>query len=140
MGPLDLVRHPLIFTGITIPEFVRWYVFDQPSKILKSYFAYLRAFVEVFSFTFLAKTLFAPWRQIQDDVERPGFNLEKFLQSLTLNAVSRVIGFLFRITTLAIGLTAVALLTVCFAAYYMAWLLFPVLFWVAISYFISGVF
>lgn len=140
MGPLDFIRHPLIFTGITLPEFVRWYFWEQPSKILRSYFAYLRAFVEIFSFWFLVKTMFSPWRQIQDGYPKRGFNLGMIAQSLTLNAVSRTIGFMFRFTTLCFGLCAVIALTVCFAFFYMAWISFPVIFWVGLSYVISAVF
>ena len=138
MGPFDLVRHPLVFTGITLPEFLRWYVFTVPSKILRSYMAYLRAFVEIFSFAFLAKTLFAPWRQITDSYNQKGFNLNQFMQSLTLNLVSRVIGFLFRSITLFLGFGFISALTILFAVYYMLWLSFPVVFWVGITYLLTA--
>lgn len=140
MGPLDLLRHPLIFTGITLPEFVRWYYGEQPRKILESYFGYLRASVEIFSFTFLVRTLFSPWRQITDTYEKRGFNLGQFAQTLTLNGVSRTIGFLFRSVTLLFGLCCVVFLTVCFAMFYMAWVAFPIIFWVGLSYVISAAF
>jgi hypothetical protein len=140
MGPLDLIRHPLIFTGITLPEFVRWYFWEQPSRILRVFFDYLRAFVEIFSFIFLARTLFAPWRQITDPYRKRGFNLTEFSQTLTLNVVSRVIGFLFRSVTLFFGLIAVVVLTVGFAAFYMAWLSFPIVFWVGLTYIVSAAF
>ena len=140
MGPLDLVRHPLIFTGITVPEFVRWYVFDQPSKILKAYFAYLRAFVEIFSFSFLVRTLFSPWRQIVEEKTERGFNLQKWAMRVSFNMVSRTIGFLFHVITLFMGIVFVTSLTVCFATFYMLWLSFPVLFWIGISFIASSAF
>ncbi|MDP6562048.1 MAG: hypothetical protein QF793_03945 [Candidatus Peribacteraceae bacterium] len=140
MGPLDLIRHPLIFTGITLPEFIRWYFWEQPSRILRVYFAYLRAFVEIFSFIFLARTLFSPWRQITDPYQKRGFNLSRFSQTLTLNVVSRTIGFIFRSVTLFFGLAAVVALTVGFAAFYMAWLSFPIFFWLGLSYVVSAAF
>ena len=138
MGPLDLIRHPLIFTGITVPEFIRWYIFDQPSKILRKYLEYLRACIEIFSFVFLVRTLFSPWRQIADPYQKRGFNLNYFLQTLTMNTVSRTIGFLFRSVTLFIGLGFVVALTFGFALFYLAWLAFPVLFWMGASYLIAG--
>lgn len=137
MGPLDLVRHPLIFTGITLPEFIRWYFGRQPLRILQSYVAYLRAFVEIFSFLFLLRTLFSPWRQITDGYPSQGFNIGKIAQAFTLNVVSRTIGFLFRTTTLFFGLVSVLLLTVCFGIFFMAWMAFPLMFWVGFTYVLS---
>jgi len=134
MGPLDLIRHPLIFTGITVPEFLRWYFWEQPSTIMRRFFDYLRAFIEIFSFIFLVRTLFSPWRQIKDKYPDRGINIAAISEAFTLNMVSRTIGFLFRIVTLFIGIAFIITLTVVFAAFYLAWLVFPLLFWVCISY------
>ena len=130
----------MIFTGITLPEFVRWYFWEQPSRILRVYFAYLRAFVEIFSFIFLVRTLISPWRQITDPYPARGFNLSQFSQTLTLNIVSRTIGLIFRSVTLFFGLAAVVALTICFGFFYMAWLSFPVVFWVGLTYIFSAAF
>lgn len=138
MRVVDLIKHPLIFTGITVPEFLRWYFWAQPANILRSYFAYLRAFVEIFSFVFLVRTLFSPWRQITDPYPKRGVNLGAISQTFTLNVVSRTIGFLFRSITLIFGLIVVVALTVLFAAFYVSWLAFPILFWVCISYIFSA--
>ncbi len=140
MGPLDLIRHPLIFTGITIPEFLRWYFWEQPVKILKSYLEYLAAFVEIFSFIFLVRTLFSPWRQITDKYPKRGFNLTVISQTFTLNVVSRTIGFILRVFTLVMGIFAVMFLTIFFVAFYLSWLAFPILFWVCLSYVLTALF
>lgn len=140
MGPLDLIRHPLIFTGITVPEFIRWYFWDQPMKIMRSFFDYLRAFIEIFSFIFLVRTLFSPWRQITDRYPKRGFNLTEISQTFTLNVVSRTIGFIFRSVTLLLGLIFIILLTVVFAAFYLSWLAFPIVFWICISYLFTALF
>jgi hypothetical protein len=140
MGPLDLIRHPLIFTGITVPEFLRWYFWEMPSKIMRTFFDYLRAFIEIFSFIFLVRTLFSPWRQIKDKYPERGINIAAISEAFTLNMVSRTIGFLFRIVTLFIGIAFIITLTVAFAAFYLAWLVFPLLFWVCISYLFTALF
>lgn len=140
MGPLDLIRHPLIFSGITVPEFIRWYFWKQPRSILLSYFAYLRAFVEIFSFVFLIRTLFSPWKQITATSTVKGFNLSMFAQNFTLNIVSRTIGFLFRLVTLTFGLISVVALTVVFGAFYVLWIGFPLLFWVGLGYVFTPLF
>ncbi len=138
MGPVDLIRHPLIFTGITLPDFVRWYFWEQPRKILLTYLAYLRAFLEIFSFLFLLRTLFAPWRQISDVYTSNGFNIGRFMETLTLNMVSRVIGFLFRSITIAIGIVFLLALSILFMAFLGIWVVFPVAFWIALSYVVSA--
>lgn len=140
MGPLNLIRHPLIFSGITVPEFIRWYFWLQPRAILRAYFEYLRALVEIFSFLFLIRTLFSPWKQIADPYPERGFSFSRFSQTLTLNLVSRTIGFIFRMTTLAFGLCAVTALTVCFGLFYLLWLSFPLVFWIALGYVFSPIF
>lgn len=137
MGLLNLLRHPLLLTGVTVPEFIQWYFFVQPQKILRGYFAYFRAFLEIFSFVFLLRTLLAPWKQIVASNEHKGFNLSMFAQNLTLNIVSRTIGFLFRICTIVIGLASLVVLTYLFAAFLIVWLTFPLLFWVGLTYFFA---
>lgn len=135
MGPFDLIRHPLLAAGITLPQFLRWYFVEQPMGILQKYLDYLRAFFEIFAFVFLLRTLISPWRQITEPYgpER-GFNLQQFGQALTLNIVSRTIGCIFRSVTLCIGLVTVTMLSVGFGLFYLAWVGFPLLFWVGLSY------
>ena len=140
MGPLTFIRHPVIFSGITVPEFIRWYFWEQPRAILQSYFSYLRAFMEIFSFVFLLRTLFSPWKQITDLYPKKGFNIGQFAQTLTLNMVSRTIGFLFRVITLVFGLLAITTLTVVFGMFYVLWLTFPIVFWLGLGYVFSPIF
>ncbi len=134
MGLLNLLRHPLLLTGVTLPEFVHWYFFVEPRKIIHSYFDYFRAFVEIFSFLFLIRTLIAPWKQITDAYPSKGLNLGAIAQTFTLNAVSRVIGFIFRSFTVCIGLIFLLILTFLFATYLVVWLMFPLLFWIGLTY------
>ncbi|MCB9808570.1 hypothetical protein H6770_04955 [Candidatus Peribacteria bacterium] len=140
MGPLDLIRHPLIFSGITVPDFIRWYFWHQPRAILRTYFDYLRAFVEIFSFVFLLRTLFSPWKQITDSYPNTGLNISKISQVLVLNVLSRSIGLLFRMITLLIGLMSVTLLTTIFGAFYLLWLGFPLVVWAGLGYIVSPLF
>lgn len=139
MGILDLIRHPLIFTGITVPEFIRWYFWQQPRKILTLYFEYVRAFIEIFSFLFLVRTLISPWKQISDPYPKKGFDMGKIAQAMTLNMVSRTIGFMFRMFTLTFGLVSVIFLTALFGVFYLSWLSFPIIFWVGLGYVFSPI-
>ena len=137
MPLLNLFRHPILLTGVTVPEFVRWYFFTEPQKIIKTYFAYVKAFLEIFSFVFLMRTLFAPWKQISEAMPSKGFNIGMIAQAFTLNMVSRTIGFLFRIFTISIGIAFLFALTFVFALFLVVWLTFPLLFWVGLTYFFA---
>lgn len=139
MGPLDILRHPLLLAGVTIPEFLRWYFFVEPTRIMRTYVAYLRALCDIFSFLFLLRTLLSPWKQIRDSYPIKGLNFTAISEAFVLNCLSRGIGLLFRLVTIVIGTAFVLLTTVLFAFYYMAWLTFPILFWLAVTHLISSV-
>ncbi len=140
MHPLTVIRHPLIFTGISVSEFLRWYFLEIPLKILRAYMAYLRAFVEIFSFHFLLRTLVSPWKQIKGMYAVQGLNITALSEALVLGMVSRTIGFLFRIVTIALGLAATAAITILFSVLIVAWLLYPLLFWTGLTYVASALF
>lgn len=128
MQPLDLIRHPLVFFSIAFRDFLKWYFLEKPVRILKTYWEYCKAFNEVFSFGFLLRTLFSPWKQITDKYPSKGFDIGQIAQTFTLNVTTRVIGFIFRIFAFAFGLLMHLVLLAGFVAFFSAWLLFPVLF------------
>ena len=59
-----------------------------------------------FSVGVLARTLFAPWRRIVSFKEEPGFSIAEFLERLSFNIISRIIGFLVRLALIVWGLFA----------------------------------
>lgn len=140
MGPIDLIRHPVIFVSIAFQDFVRWYFFEKPVRIVKAYWEYFRAFNEVFSFLFLVRTLFSPWKQIHENYPNKGLDLGRIGQTLTLNITTRVIGFLFRIVAFILGLAAQLIVLAGFLTFFFAWVLFPLLFAAGVGYLLSQFF
>ena len=138
MGPIDLIRHPLIFCGITIPEFIRWYFIGEPKRIVLKYIEYFRAFWEIFSPIFLLRTLFSPWKQIKDSYPQSILHFGPWMEALTLNITTRVIGFIFRIVAFVIGLIAQILLFVGFLGFLIIWIGFPVIFWIGLTYILTA--
>ncbi len=128
MQPLDLIRHPIVFFSITFQDFVHWYLLEKPVRILKAYWAYAKACNEVFSFGFLLRTLFSPWKQITENYPNKGFDLGRIGQAFTLNIITRIIGCIFRLSAFLIGVFIQLLLLAGFLSFFLAWLLFPVLF------------
>ena len=124
-----------LIPGLFLGSFLPWYFFEEPRRIVQTYFAYAKAFMEVISIKFLLLTLISPWKSIKDEYSTKGFNLTAFLQSVTLNITSRVIGFLFRIVALSIGIVIQLILIVIFSAYLALWFAYPFAFIAVITFF-----
>lgn len=113
-------------------SFVRWYWVTHPAAILRSWMDYVKAIGALFSFVFLLKTLFAPWKSIRDAYPSKGLNVRAFFETLTLNVTARAIGFIFRVCAMIIGVTIQILVSVGFLAYLLVWILFPLVLLAAI--------
>ena len=112
---------PGLFLGSLLP----WYFFEEPKHIIKNYLAYAGAFLEIISIKFLLLTLISPWKSIRDEYKGGPLNIGAFAESLTLNVTSRIIGFLFRIIALTIGIAIQIILFVGFAIYLIVWFFYP---------------
>jgi len=111
----------------------------MPVRILKRAWEYIRTTAEVFSFWFLLRTFFKPWKSIKDKYPKKGFNLTLFAEAFTLNCTSRVIGMIFRTVALVIGiLMELIVIAVCIAVF-LVWVLFPLLFILDLLYLIGGI-
>ncbi len=110
-----------------LPLFLRWYWVERPAALTKGYMRYARALGSVFSFIYLIKTFFAPWKSIRDVYPRRGFNMQQILETLTLNLTARVIGAIVRFCALIGGVLVQAVAFFCFAAYLLLWISLPFL-------------
>jgi hypothetical protein len=117
-----------------LPLFLRWYFVERPAAILKLYGAYAQAFYRYFSFTFLIKTLVAPWKKITDDYPQKGLNLRAIAETLLMNLTTRGIGLVVRVGTIILGLLVQVALLIIGIGYLLVWIFFPLLIiWAAIS-------
>jgi hypothetical protein len=107
-------------------HFLRWYWMERPAEIVRLYLRYASAFGSMFSILFLLKTFAAPWKSIKDSYPKNKFSVEAILETLTLNVTARVIGMIVRTGAMCTGLIIQILLFVGFAAYALAWVLFPI--------------
>lgn len=110
-----------------LPLFLRWYFFERLAEIVKLYGAYAKAFYNVFSITFLLKTLVAPWKKISDNYPDKGLNVRGIVETLFLNLTTRGVGLIVRLGTILIGIIVQVCIASLFLAYFLAWLFFPVL-------------
>lgn len=119
---------------ITLKVFLPWYVARKPAGIVKDYIAYCDALNEIFSFGFLLRTLVSPWKGITDNYPKRGLDLSMMGQAFVLNMMSRLIGCIFRLVTIAAGVIAQVCCLVFFACYLLVWIAFPLLAAVALGY------
>ncbi len=110
-----------------LPAFLYWYFAERPHEIVSNYLNYANAFSESFSLMFMLKTLFSPWKNITDEYPSKGFNLEQILETFFLNVTSRVIGMVFRLFAMILGIAIQIGLIAGFMSYLLLWLLFPVI-------------
>jgi hypothetical protein len=103
-----------------------WYFCIQPRKIVLGYAAYATALFEIVPFGFLLLTLFSPWKNIKDRTVVHGFNLNKFIERLSLDLLARGTGFVVRILTMTLGLLLQVVLLAVSLTYLLAWICFPV--------------
>lgn len=115
----------LALTAKTLPLFVRWHFLQHPKTILRQYAAYASALSSVFSFLYLLRTLFSPWKAIADVYPSKGFNLTEISSVFALNMTARGIGAVIRLCTIATGIVVELGLFAFFAAYLIAWVALP---------------
>jgi len=70
------------------------------SNFLEGIFNYFIFLPYFFSVTNLLKTLFSPWKNLYIVKTETGFNLQKIINRLSFNLVSRTIGFFMRLAIL----------------------------------------
>lgn len=126
-----------LLPGLILGSLLPWYFFEEPKRIIKNYLAYAGAFLEIISIKFLLLTLISPWKSIKDEYKGGPLNIGEFAQSLTLNVTSRIIGFLFRIFALTIGIAIQITLFAGFATYLIVWFFYPGVLVAGIAYLTS---
>lgn len=114
-------------------DFSVWYYTGAFRDMLRVWLNYLWFITHYFSLLLLLRTLFAPWKRMQDPYQRNG--LEELLSVLIVNTLSRFVGALIRLTLI---LTCLVSLMLCIASLFLwlaLWVSLPVL---TVALFIKG--
>jgi hypothetical protein len=82
--------------------------------------------VQFFSLPELFSSLFAPYKRITEQ-RKAGFNLEDLAGVIIINIMSRLIGFVFRISVILVGIMVLAIYTVSAFLLYAVWLGAPLI-------------
>jgi len=109
-------------------QFLVWYFWDVPKKILLIWKNFLKFNLEYFSIFLLLKTFFAPWRDYRWDYGR-GFDLARYAETLFSNLITRIIGAIVRSFLIAIGLAVEIFIILIGGVIFISWFLLPMLLW-----------
>jgi hypothetical protein len=107
--------------------FLVWYFKGAPQSIIAIWRNYLIFYWEFFSIPTLLKTLLSPWKGYGQSYGK-GFDIERFLQTLSNNLISRFLGSLVRIFTILMGLSFEITVLVLGPAVLIVWYLWPLVF------------
>ncbi len=108
-----------------LPLFLGWYFVGHPLRVLRTFRAYVGAVQESLSILFLLRTLFAPWKSIADAYPKNFFNFSALFETFVFNVVTRSIGAVVRLVTIAAGIVILLAVVCGFLLYLLAWFLFP---------------
>lgn len=138
MQSLAIHSKALLFVAIAWNEFLPWYIVYHPIHIVKTYIGFSKVAFEYFSFVFLLKTLFKPWKSISDAYPENMLNIVVVFQVLTMNLTARGVGFVVRILTIITGILAQIALLAFFVLYLVLWFLYPISVLVSVPYLVSS--
>ncbi|MEY3471222.1 MAG: hypothetical protein RLZZ223_572 [Candidatus Parcubacteria bacterium] len=111
-----------------IAIFVKWYWFEMPSRIFSQIQKYISVIVQIFSFKFLFKTLFNPWKNQAYAYPSKGFDLKRIFEVWTSNMVSRTVGAFVRGFTMLFGGIIIIFVIFLGLLCLLIWMFYPVLF------------
>lgn len=122
-----------------ISIFIKWYFIEMPIKILNQLYKYIIVLTKIYSFVFLLKTLFSPWKNQTYAYPQKGFDLKLIFQTWIYNMIARVVGAIVRITTILMGIFILVLICILGMLILLTWLTYPILFFVLIIISFKGV-
>jgi len=114
-------------------QFVFWYFFEVPKKILKAWKNFLSFNLEFFSLSLLFKTFFAPWRKYIWTYPK-SFDLTKYLEVFFSNLISRALGMIIRAALIFIGVLTQILIFLIGMIVLFGWLILPGLLWMGLGF------
>jgi hypothetical protein len=112
--------------------FIKWYFFEMPIKIIKLLYKYITVISKIYSFVFLLKTFFSPWKNQSYSYPDKGFDLNRILEIWTSNMVARVVGAFVRLFTILTGIMLLSAIGILGILLTLLWIAYPILFFVLI--------
>ena len=118
-----------------LPSYIAWHYGEALRDGLRVWTNFLWFLSNFFSLSLLSRTLFAPWKRIQES--RGKLSLENIAEMLVTNTIMRLVGALLRSVIIIIGGLAVLVTFWIGILFYIVWLLLPALLFVSLFYGVS---
>jgi hypothetical protein len=117
-----------------VGQYLEWYFYDQPRKILKTWKGFLLFNLEFFSVFLLIKNFISPLHQYKWAYPR-GLDIPKLLEALFSNGISCILGAILRTVLILAGLFFEILILIIGFLIFFGWLVLPaLLIWLLVKY------
>jgi hypothetical protein len=108
------------------PYYLGWHYSKGIVEVFTVFKDFLFFVPRLFSIKTLLKTLFSPFQRLQEEYAG-GLQIEKFLESMTVNILMRVIGFILRSVVIVIGILATVATFILEIILFFVWLALPMI-------------
>lgn len=108
---------------LIIPQYFKWHYQEALKNIFELWKDFSWFVLRFFSINKLLRTLISPFKRLKENPDGPG--LQSFFESLIVNTIMRVVGFLLRSTIIIIGLLTYICVTVFSIVFLVFWFVLP---------------
>lgn len=107
-------------------DYLLWHYSEAIKSFFQIWHNFLWFFFNFFSVNLLLRTLFSPWKRIQDK-KKPGFDLGELVSRLIMNTMMRFVGFLLRLLFIIIGIISDIIVLVTGVISFLVWIFMPLI-------------
>ncbi len=113
--------------GVIVVDYIGWHYGAAFRSIVSIWTNLMWFAVHFFSIPMLLRTLFSPWRRVQEEYHvRNG--LERFFEALVVNIMTRIVGALMRLVIILCGFIVLVVMFAGIVAFVIFWLIAPFVF------------
>lgn len=107
-----------------IPFYTKWHYTEGLKNLFNNWKNFIVFTLHFFSLGFLFKTWFAPFGRL-DEKYKKDFDLEAFFETLVVNTLMRIVGFVLKTFVIVIGLFVLLLVTISGPVVFILWMFMP---------------
>jgi len=107
-------------------DYLRWHYGMAYRDLTRVWLNYMWFVAHFFSLGILLKTLFAPYKRMKEK-NKKGLDLGAIGEMIAVNTVMRLVGFVLRITVLAVGVSILLLIVILGLIMYPIWTILPII-------------
>lgn len=118
-----------------IPSYIGWHYTSAFGGMVHVFRNILWFVLHLFSVAPLTRTLFSPWHRMTEE-RKDSFDIEDFLGTVVINLFSRLLGALFRMAVILVGLLVCITLATAMILLFLLWIFLPGL--IVLGFFYGG--